>query len=73
MSLQQGIFPSDLTTAEVTFIYKSRDKTSAANCRPISLLPSFNKILEKIVEIKLQAHLSENSSLSKCQYGFRST
>ena len=71
-SLSQGIFPSDLTIAKVTCIYKSDDKTSAANYRPISLLPSFSKILEKIVEIKLQAHLSENYLLSNSQYGFRS-
>ena len=71
-SLSQGIFPSDLTIAKVTCIYKSGDKTSAANYRPISLLPSFSKILEKIVEIKLQAHLSENYLLSNSQYGFRS-
>ena len=68
-SLSEGIFPSDLTTAKVTCIYKSCVKTSAASYRPISLLPSFNKILEKIVEIKLQAHLSEKSLLSNSQYG----
>ena len=42
-SLSQGIFPSDLTIAKITFIYK----TSAANYRPISLFPYLSKILEK--------------------------
>ena len=71
MSLSQGIFPSDLTIAKVTCIYKSGEKSSTSNYRPISLLPSFSKILEKIVECQLQTYLSENILLTNVQFGFR--
>ena len=37
----------------------------------MSLLPCFRKILEKIVEVKLQNHLDNNNLLSDIQFGFR--
>ena len=42
------------------------------NYRPISLLSSFSKILEKLVALRLMSYLSENNILSKWQFGFRS-
>ncbi len=41
------------------------------NYRPISLIPTFSKILEKIVSIKLTNHLQINKLLYKHQYGFQ--
>ena len=42
------------------------------NYRPISLLSTFSKILEKIVAIRLLTYLDNNKILSKWQFGFRS-
>ena len=41
------------------------------NYRPISLLSSFSKIIEKIVATRLTNFLDTNNLISNCQYGFR--
>ena len=42
-----------------------------SNYRPISLLPIFSKILEKLVALRLTKFLDENNLLYKHQYGFQ--
>ena len=42
------------------------------NYRPISILPTLSKILEKIVYKQLMAHLERHSLLFEYQFGFRS-
>ena len=49
LSLQSGYIPIQLKTAKVIPVFKSGDKNSYTNYRPISLLNSLSKILEKIV------------------------
>jgi hypothetical protein len=70
LSLSQGIFPEQFKTARVVPIFKSGDKTSCDNYRPISLVKTLSKILEKIVQISLVNHLELNNLLYKHQYGF---
>jgi hypothetical protein len=70
LSLDQGIFPELFKTVRVVPIFKSGDKTSCDNYRPISLFKSLSKILEKIVQISLVNHLEINKLLYKHQYGF---
>lgn len=41
------------------------------NYRPISILPCFSKILEKIIYKRILFHLDSNAILYKHQYGFR--
>jgi hypothetical protein len=42
-----------------------------ANYRPISLLTSFTKVLEKALYIRLIEYLHNNKLLVKNQFGFR--
>ena len=49
LSINQGIFPDELKIAKVLPIYKSDDKHLIQNYRPISVLPFFSKIFEKII------------------------
>jgi len=66
-----GIFPSRLKYAIITPIFKNGDKRKVANYRPIFLLPSFSKILEKIMYSRLMNHLETNNILAPEQFGFR--
>jgi hypothetical protein len=70
LSLSTGNFPSKLKQSRIVPIFKSGDPESCDNYRPISLLSSISKILEKIVQIKLVDHLTSNNLLYKHQYGF---
>ena len=70
LSITTGIFPKELKRSRVVPIFKSGDPTSCDNYRPISLVSSISKILEKIVASKLTAHLESNNLLYKHQYGF---
>ena len=44
-SISQGIFPSELKLARVIPIFKSNDKHNVSNCRPISILTFFSKVI----------------------------
>ena len=58
--------------AKVVPIYKSKDKQMLNNYRPISLLPIFSKILEKVIHHMLFNFLNINNIiLFSSQYGFR--
>ena len=49
LSLNQGIVPSRLKIARVVPIFKNDDRERVTNYRPISVLPCFSKILEKLM------------------------
>ena len=70
-SLNSGIFPSQMKTAKVIPVFKSTDQTNINNYRPISLLPAFSKLLEKIMFDKTVNFLDANDQFYHHQYGFR--
>ena len=47
--LFSGIVPDDIKIAKVCYVYKNGDKNVISNYRPISVLPSFSKVFEKLV------------------------
>lgn len=49
LSPQNGIFSDDLKVAKITPVFKSGEKTKKTNYRPISVLPCFLKMLERII------------------------
>jgi len=53
LSLQVGIFPSNLKISKVVPLYNSGSFELLNNYRPISLISSISKILEKLVHTKL--------------------
>ena len=71
ISLSTGIVPNDLKIAKIIPVFKKSDKHDVKNYRPISILPIFSKILEKVVYDRLYNFLNDNMLLSSCQYGFR--
>lgn len=52
-------------------MFKKGDKTKISNYRPISILHSFSKILEKVRYNQLQEHLNKHDILAEEQFGFR--
>ncbi|XP_065195251.1 uncharacterized protein LOC135826575 [Sycon ciliatum] len=74
-SLRSGIFPAAYKHAHVCPVYKSGDKTSATNYRPILLLPIAAKILEKVVHKQVTSYFTQNPDLSAIpaeQFAYRS-
>ena len=66
-----GIFPDCFKTAEVIPIYKQGDKMEMGNYRPISILSTFSKILEKLIYNRTKSFLEKHSIILTTQYGFR--
>ena len=70
-SLSLGIFPDCLKYAVVKLLFKKGDKSNTSNYRPISLLSSLSKALEKVIYNQLQEHMNKYSILAEEQCGFR--
>ena len=71
LSITNGVVPLQLKIAKIVPIFKSGLKTNIDNYRPISLLSTFSKILEKIIASRLTIFLNNNDILSSWQFGFR--
>ena len=52
-------------------LFKKGDRYDANNYRPITVLPTVSKILEKAVRIQLYAFLTDNGIITSKQFGFR--
>ena len=71
LSLETGYIPKELKIAKIVPVYKDGDVHDFNNYRPISLLSSFSKLVEKIVAKQLVRFLHIHDILYKHQYGFR--
>ena len=69
-SLDEGVFPTELKTANIIPIFKKGDKTNMNNYRPISLLPVISKVYEKILNLQLTS-IVDNGFIDENQFGFR--
>ena len=70
-SISTLTFPDSWKVAIVTPIHKSGDQKHPGNFRPISILPSLSKILEKVVCSQRTSYLITNQILSPSQYAYR--
>ena len=66
-SFMSGRVPDSLKIAKVCPKFKSGSNADFANYRTISVLPSFSKIFDKLVYIRLLNYLSQHSILSDYQ------
>ena len=71
LSLSTSTFPTEWKEAKVTPLFKSGNRTSVENYRPISILPVVSKIAEKIVQMQLTEYLEDNKLLTDFQFGYR--
>jgi len=71
LSLSTGLVPSNMKIAKVIPIFKKGNASQFNNYRPISILPVFSKVLEKVVSNRLIEFVSVTNQIYKHQYGFR--
>ena len=71
LSFQSGTIPDKMKIAKVIPIYKSGHHQDLGNYRPISILPQFSKILEKLFLNRLISYIEKQQILVKNQFGFR--
>ena len=57
--------------SKVCPIHKGGPESDFGNYRPISVLPSFSKIFEKLIHKRLSDYLEKLNILTQSQYGFR--
>jgi hypothetical protein len=69
--INTSIFPDSLKIAKIKPLHKKGPIDKCANYRPISLLPSISKILEKIILKQIDSHFTVNNLYFNSQYGFR--
>ena len=70
-SLKNGTVSENTKIAQISPTFKSGKKELLTNYRPISVLPCFSKILERIMYNRLYEYLNQNNILYNKQFGFR--
>ncbi len=71
LSFSTGIVPDQMKIAKIIPIFKNDNPQLLNNYRPISILPAFSKLLEKIVYRRLYSFINSNDIFYEHQYGFR--
>ena len=70
LSFSMGVFPSELKFAKVIPTHKKGSKLKCRSYRPISLLSTLDKILEKMVYNKIYDFLEKYKLIYLLQFGF---
>ena len=69
--IELGIFPTDWKMANVAPARKRDDKQNVKNYRPVSLLPIFKKIFERLIYNEMYSFFTENDLISSNLSGFK--
>ncbi|CAK9796298.1 Retrovirus-related Pol polyprotein from type-1 retrotransposable element R1 (Fragment) [Anthophora quadrimaculata] len=72
--LSQGIFPDCWKRSNIITLLKgkNKDKTNPRSYRPICLLPTLSKVLEKIINERILSILHQHPQTAERQFGFKS-
>ena len=70
-SINTGIFPNKLKIAKVLPLFKKNENYVFDNYRPVSVLSSISKVIEKVMHIQLYDYFNRFDFLYDNQYGFR--
>ena len=70
-TIASGCFPTSWKISKIIAIPKNNIPKSPLDMRPISLLSSTSKVLEKLLSDQIKFHLQSNHLLSNFQSGFR--
>ena len=69
--VREGHFPDTLKLAKVIPIHKGDSVLTVSNYRPISLLPIFSKIMERLIYNQFIEYIEKYEILSELQFGFQ--
>ena len=70
LSSYSGDFLNAMKITKVLPVHENGAKNEFNNYRPISLLPQFSKILEKLFYQRMEKFINKNNNLHDCQFGF---
>ena len=70
-SLVTRTFPSLWKFGKVSALFEKGDRCDPNNYRPVTVLPTLSKILEKAVHEQLYCFLNQNKIITSKQFGFR--
>lgn len=70
-SVQKGLYPDDLKVGCVRPVYKKGKRSDFSNYRPITLLSSIDKIVEKYVCEQIHAFYGKHKVIDQNQFGFQ--
>lgn len=71
LSLKTSSFPENWKTAKIIPLHKSGKEEEMNNYRPISLLSTLSKVIEKVANYQMRQFIDKNNILYKGQFGFR--
>ena len=71
LSLTHGVFQETLKTANGIPLFKKENQMFFNNCRPVSLLCTFSKILENVMYERQLDFPNEYKIIFQYQFGFR--
>ena len=69
--IKDGCFPNALKNTKVIPLHKGDSVLSVSNYRPISLLPIFSKIFERLIYNQFIQYIEQNKILDELQFGFQ--
>lgn len=68
--IKSGVFPDLMKHSKIIPLFKSGSTSDPTNYRPISVLPIFSKVFEKIILNQLLEHFTKHNLLHNKQFGF---
>lgn len=69
-TFKSGIFPEVLKTGKIVPIFKSGDTKILTNYRPITVIPTFSKLIECLIKTRITSFIEQNIGFDTYQYGF---
>ena len=71
LHMREGIFPEVLKSGKITPIFKKGSPEDMGNYRPVSTLPIFGKLFEKIIYSRIYSFAQSQGIINPNQFGFR--
>ena len=71
LAIELAGFPDDLKIARVNPVHKSGPVEKVDNYRPISALPLFSKVFERLTLYRMNSFITRHNILTPSQFGFR--